>query len=112
MAPLKVKFDVLNVCLKSSVLFGCEIWASSKLEKIEGCYRKAIKNALSVRPSLNNEIAYIESGQFPLVCDVKSRQLKFWMKMQEDAINEPNNYMSRLINLATEKNIPYIRYYK
>ena len=112
MAPLKVKFDVLNVCLKSSVLFGCEIWANSKLEKIEGCYRKAIKNALSVRPSINNEIAYIESGQFPLVCDVKSRQLKFWMKMQEDSTNDPNSYLARLIKLATEKNIPYIRYYK
>ena len=112
MAPLKVKFDVLNVCLKSSVLFGCEIWANSKLEKIEGCYRKAIKNALSVRPSINNEIAYIESGQFPLVCDVKSRQHKFWMKMQEDSMNDPNSYLARLIKLATEKNIPYIRYYK
>ena len=80
--------------------------------QIQNWRNNAIKNASSVRPSLNNEIAYIESGQFPLVCDVKSRQLKFWMKMQEDAINEPNNYMSRLINLATEKNIPYIRYYK
>ena len=112
MAPLKVKLDVLNVCLKSSVLFGCEIWANSKLEKIECCYRKAIKNALSVRPSVNNEIAYIESGQFPLVCDVKSRQLKFWLKLVEDAGKEPNSYMSKLINLAIEKRIPYIRYYK
>ena len=63
-------------------------------------------------PSVNNEIAYIESGQFPLVCDVKPRQLKFWLKLVEDAAKEPNSYMSKLISLATEKKIPYIRYYK
>ena len=112
MAPLIVKLDVLNACLKSSVLFGCEIWANSKIETLECCYRKAIKNALSVRPSVNNEIAYIESGQYPLVCDVKSHQLKFWLKLQDDATSQPNSYMSRLINLGIEKKIPYIRYYK
>ena len=61
---------------------------------------------------MNNEIAYIESGQFPLVCDVKPRQLKFWLKLGEDAVKEPNSYMSKLINLATERKIPYIHYYK
>ena len=112
MAPSKVKLDVLNVCLKSSVLFGCEVWANSKLDKLECCYRKAIKNALSVRPSVNNEIAYIESGQVPLTCDVKSRQLKFWMNLQEDMINKPDHYLSRLINKAIKKKIPYVLYYK
>ena len=112
MAPLNVKLDVLNVCLKSSVLFGCEIWANSKLDKLESCYRKAIKNALSVYPSVNNEIAYIESGQFPLSCDVKSSQLKFWLKLQDDAIEKPDNYLSRIINLAIEKKIPYVYHYK
>ena len=34
------------------------------------------------------------------------------MKLVEDAAKEPNSYMSKLISLATEKKIPYIRYYK
>ena len=110
MAPLKVKFDVLNICLKSSVLFGCEIWANSKLESLECSYRKAIKNALSVRCLVDNEIAYIESGQLPLVYDVKSRQLKFWMTLQENMDN--NNYLQKLIDSAIEKKIPYIMHYK
>ena len=42
MAPLKVKLDVLNICLKSSVLFGCEFWGNSKLERLECSYCKAI----------------------------------------------------------------------
>ena len=84
MAPISIKLDVLNACLKSTILFDCEIWGNSKLEKLECWYRKAIKYALSVRPSVNNEIIYIESGQYPLFCDVKSRQLKFWMKIQND----------------------------
>ena len=110
MAPLSVKLDVLNICLKSSVLFGCEIWANSKLDRLESSYRKAIKNALSVRCSVNNEIAYIESGQFPLICDVKSRQLKFWMTLHENMTT--NNYLQKLIDCAIDKKIPYIMYYK
>ena len=112
MAPLSVKLDVLNVCLKSSVLFGCEVWANSKLDKLESCYRKAIKNALSVRPSVNNEIAYIETGQFPLVCDVKSRQLQFWSTLHENALSQPDNYLTKLVKQAIDKKIPYVMYYK
>ena len=72
MAPLNTKLEVLNLCLKSTLLFGCEIWGNVKLDRLETCYRKAIKYALSVRPSVNNEIVYIESGQYPLVCDITS----------------------------------------
>ena len=61
-APISIIFDVLIACLKSTILFGCEIWGNSKLDKLECCYRKAIKYALAVRPSVNNEIIYIESG--------------------------------------------------
>ena len=50
--------------------------------------------------------------QFPLVGNVKSRQLKFWLKLVDDAAKDPSCYMAKLINLATEKKIPYIRYYK
>ena len=112
MVPLSIKFEVLNLCLKSTILFGCEIWGNVKLGKLETCYRKAIKYALSVRPSVNNEIIYIESGQYPLVCDITSRQLKFWLKIQDNVLAQPNNYMSKLIKLAIDKNIPYILYYK
>ena len=42
---------------------------------------------------------------------MKSRQLKFWLKLFEDAGKEPNSYMSKLINLAREKKILY-KYYK
>ena len=112
MAPLNIKLEVLNLCLKSTLLFGCEIWGNVKLDRLETCYRKAIKYALSARPSVNNEIVYIESGQYPLVCDITSRQLKFWLRIQDSVSVQPNNYTSRLLVLAIDKNIPYILYYK
>ena len=56
MAPISIKFDVLKACLKSTILYGCEIWGNSKLDKLECCYRKTIKYALCARPSVNNEI--------------------------------------------------------
>ena len=69
MTPTSIKFEVLNACLNSTILFGCEIWVNSKLDKLE-----KQSNTRSARPSVNNEIIYIESGQYPLFCDVKSRQ--------------------------------------
>lgn len=110
MAPISIKFDVLNACLKSSILFGCEIWGSSRLESLDACHRKAIRFALSVRQTMNNEITYIESGLFPLTCDVKARQLKFWMSLNECLPED--SYLKRLINLAITKKISYVMYYK
>ena len=59
---------------------------------------------------MNNEIAYIEFGQFPLVCDVKCRQLKFWITLPENLTT--NSHLQKLIDCAIEKRIPYIMYYK
>ena len=58
MAPVSFQSDVLNACLKSTIVFGYEIWGNSHLDKLEGCYRNATKYAQSVRPSVNNEIIY------------------------------------------------------
>ena len=42
-APIDVKGKVLQSCLQASLLYGCEAWSSSSLQKIEILYRKAIK---------------------------------------------------------------------
>ena len=66
LAPLDVKIKVLNVCVSASIIYGCETWGGSRLKQIETTYRQGLKTALSIRDTVNNEIVYIESGEWPL----------------------------------------------
>ena len=74
---------------------------------MEVIYRTGLKTAMSIRPSTNNDIVYIEANSLPLQCDIKTRQLKFWMQL-----NESNDTkLAKLILRAKELNIRYIKYY-
>ena len=107
LAPLDVKLRVLNSCVVSSLLYSCETWAGNIPNEIEVMYRIGIKTALNIRNSSCNEIVYIESGLFPLICRVQKLQLGFWRMIQ----NSSCQYVTNLIASALELNIPYIQYY-
>ena len=65
-----------HICI--AVKYG-ETWDRSPME-VEYC--KAIRAALSIRKSVNNEIVYIVSEQSPLECEIKCRQLKLWLNIK------------------------------
>ena len=112
LAPLSIKLKVLNACIKSTYLYSCEIWGKLNVQPMEVEYRKSLRAALSIRKSVNNEIAYIESGQYPLECEIKSRQLKFWQSMKNYAFENQQSYFNRILTTAIDMNIPYITYYQ
>ena len=49
LAPLVAKLTVLDSCVSSSLLYGCESWGTSNIAKIETAYRMGIKRALGIR---------------------------------------------------------------
>ena len=110
LSPLFVKLRVLNSCVTSSLLYGSEVWAESKVPKLESLYRQGLKIALSVRNNVCNEIVYIETGENPLELRITQQQLKFWSSIMELMNSNPNHYISKLV-IATE-DTPYIKYYK
>ena len=110
LAPLDIKLRVINTCVSASLLYSCETWGDSQPKQIEVLYRQGLKTALGVRKCVNNEIVYTECGEFPLDVRIKKQQLKFWSTLQEYLQQNPNHYMHRLINLAT--NYPYISHYR
>ena len=112
LAPLNIKLKVLNACIKSTYLYSCEVWGKININSMEIEYRKAIRSALSVRKTVNNEIIYIESGQYPLECEMKARQLKFWVSMKNYALQNQQSYMNRIISTAIEMKLQYITYYQ
>ena len=67
-APLQIKLAVLQSCVISSLSYSCESWGKSLPIVIETIYKMGVKSALSVRFNTCNEIAYIESGTYPVKC--------------------------------------------
>ena len=111
LAPFNIKIHILNTCISSTLLYGCETWGQSKFQSIETLYRQGLKTALSVRPSWNNDIVYIESGELPLQIKIEKQQLKFWISLQ-DILNNRVHYITKLIRKAEQLDLKYIAYYK
>ena len=102
-APVTVKLIVLKACLESSLLYGCETWSSSSLQKVETLHRKAIKITLSMSIRTPTEIVYIESGLAQLKCKVYKRQYIFWKKVLADIESDNNMSIAKIYTLAITK---------
>ena len=110
-APLHVKLDVLDKCVTSSLLYGCETWGNY-VNDVESCYRSGLKTALNVRQNLNNEIVYVESGKYPLCGRIKRLQLKFWLFIINDyVVKFPESALSKVLKMGMEINCSYTKYY-
>ena len=111
-APITVKRKILNSCLNTSLLYGCETWGSASLRKAETLYRKAIKITFGMKRNTSNEIIFIESGLIELKSDIYKRQYKFWKKILELIDNDPESEVSKILTKGITMNVHYIRHYK
>ena len=75
-------------------------------------YRQGLKTALSIRSCINNEIVYIESGQWPMQVRITKRQLKFWKSIQDITNVYNEHYISKLVKIAENLNVGYLKFYK
>ena len=106
-APLNVKMKVLNACVNSSLMYGCESWAYGSLNSISTLHRKALKLVLGIRSSIPNSITYIESGIYPIKNIIISQQLKFWLKTKDYAQNNPISPIAKMLHIAKLHNVCY-----
>ena len=112
MAPLPIKLKVLDVCVTSSLLYGCEIWGTSKIPSVEVIYRLGLKRALSVRDTTNTEIVYIEADRYPLSIRISKQQLKFLKSLTTYLQENPQHPLCRLIDTGRRIHLNYISYYE
>ena len=59
LAPLSIKLNVLDICVTSSLTYGCETWGTAVVNSIEVAYRLGLKRSLSIRETTNTEIVLI-----------------------------------------------------
>ena len=77
-APLHIKLKVLQACVISTLLYGCEAFGSNIPDGLEEVYLKLIKAALGVRPSTPNHLTLIEAGMLPIKSIILARQLNYF----------------------------------
>ena len=111
LSPINIKLKVLNTCATAALSYGCETWGNHITPRLETLYRTGIKYAMSIRPTINNELVYTESGCLPLFIRIKKQQLKFWKTIQQTVRENDNGPLSKLIYQGETLNLPYLKYY-
>ena len=66
---------------------------------------------MNIRDNINNEIAYIESGKYPLACRIKKAQLKFWSHVTKYVQEFPEAALSKMVAIGLDSNITYLKYF-
>ena len=110
--PFNIKKKVFTACINSPLLYGCECWSYSNLKHVDVIHRKALKSLLSVRESTPNIISYLEGSEIPISILVQYRQLKFWLKIQNDINSDPTSCIAKIVDLSIENNVRYISYFQ
>ena len=79
---------------------------------METLYRKAIKITFSLSNNTPNEIMFIGTGLTELKAQINKRQYVFWSKILKNIEDDPDTEVSRVIKMAIDKNLLYLRHYK
>ena len=99
MTPINIKLRVLDACMFSAYLYGCECW--STIEEIQDdlllLERKFLKRILQVKPGTPNEIVYAELGRCDIISKIKKRQKKFFHQCKD--LKEDEAALRKIINL-------------
>ena len=99
-APIHVKYKVLDACVNSALLYGCETWSYGSTAYGTALHRKAMKMVLGLRSSTPNDIVYIETGLQPIETHILSRQLKYWKKVKTFSQENPSSPIAHMLHIG------------
>ncbi len=108
--PVHMKIKVLDACLMSSVLYGCESWFGLNLVKLEKMYMSAIKCVLGVRTATPNYLCLIEAGLPSIQALIQTRQHSFFQKEIARREYIPDDPLMFALKLNREVNSPAWKY--
>ena len=99
--PFIHKLRVLDACLISAIIYGCESWFSSKISKL---------NTLYLRKTCPNLVTLLEVGLPNLSAKVKERQFKFYKKMVTSRSHMLDDPFMLMLNVARQNKSPASMY--
>lgn len=86
--PYKLKKQVAESCIFSTILYACETWFCDTFSELESMYMKIIKILLAVRRTSCNEICLIEAGMLPLKNLIESKRDKYIKHKFDNIVNQ------------------------
>lgn len=86
--------------IKPMLLYGSEIWGLNQHKSVENVHTFALKKLLNVSPRTPNDMAYGETGRYPLyICSFTSC-IKFWLRLTRmDSSRLPRKAYNMLLSL-------------
>ena len=108
-APLCVKLKVLDSCVISTLLYGCETFGNSIPDGLEEIYFKLVKAAMGVRSNVPNYLSIIEAGMLPLKSLIWSRQLNYFRRFRHSL--QENSIRKKLFEDLILQPSPYLQHY-
>lgn len=102
--PFLVKKRVLDACLMSSLIYGCESWLCADLKPIVKLYNWCLKQLLGVRRTTCNDVCYVESGYPPLHALIRYKQHSYFYKMWQDRSAYQDDPLALAIRTVIESN--------
>ena len=95
--PPDIHIDLFHKMVLPILIYGCEVWGYTNLEKLEIFFRKFLKRVLWLSKSTPNCVVYGETGTFPISNLVQNRMISFWIKVSEGKSSKLSTSFYRLI---------------
>ena len=108
---LIIKLKVLKACVINSLLYNCETFGNLIPSDLEKTYNKLLRRTLNVRSNTPALTLYVESGFLPIDALIHARQLKFFTRYRDRALNT-NTPRAQLFKRLMDESSSYIQHYK
>ena len=97
---IRTKLKLFDTMIVPILLYGSEVWGVYNFKEVDKLHIRFCKNLFGVRQQTPNMAVYGELGRLPLSVIAKSRSIKFWLKIKNNA-NSPISslYMDQCANI-------------
>ena len=79
--PIEVQLDVFQKTVVPCMLYGGELWGFNKAECLEIIQKKFLKYSLKLKMSTPTVMLYLETGYFPIECEISIKIITFWVNL-------------------------------
>ena len=86
--PVDIIMSLYNILVIPVLLYGCEVWGASNIDKVETFQRKFMKRLLKVNYRTPTCMIYAELGILPVKYIVNQRILNYWCRILTSDTNK------------------------
>ena len=95
--PIDIQLELFDKTVVPILLYGCEIWGTTKCDIIEAVHLKFCKLVLKVKSSTPNCMIYGELGRLPLHLQIKQRVISYWSNLLISNDNKLSSIMYKIL---------------